>query len=188
MIRLYNYSCADCKLIWEGARPQRGSRCKSCAVRRANIIRTDPTKTVCSKCGGEKSYQADFCRGCRNQTGENNAMFGKAQPHLTEMNLGRKSDEHWNWKGGVPRKRDGKSQQWGVNVRKAGECAICTSRIGLEAHHLEAHNSNEDMRWDTGNGVCLCKVCHIGLHKMYGFGDNTSEQYLEFKEAYNARN
>lgn len=188
MTSQYTYSCVDCDLVWSGDRPQRGTRCKPHAMVHSNKSRKDITKTTCGKCGGQKSYQADFCRSCRDQHGENNAMYGRAQPHLTKLNTSRSSDEHWNWKGGVPRKRDGKSQQWGINVRKLGKCDLCEAIENLEAHHLEAHSANEALRWETTNGVCLCNSCHVAFHKMYGFGDNTTEQYLEFKEAVYASN
>ena len=188
MTKKYVYTCVDCDLVWEGNRPQRGVRCKPHAMTHSNISRKDVTKTTCEKCGNPKSYQAKYCRGCRDQMGENNPMYGKPQPHLTEYNLSRTSDEHWNWKGGIPRKRDGQSQQWGVNVRKVGVCGTCSSTEMLEAHHLESHDINKELRWETSNGVCLCKNCHLTFHKMYGFGDNTTEQYLEFKEKYNGSN
>ncbi|AUR97932.1 multiheme cytochrome [Vibrio phage 1.245.O._10N.261.54.C7] len=163
------------------------SICQKCKAVEIGKERIDPSKTTCA-CGNTKSYQAIGCKSCHDQTGDNNPMFGKAQPHLTELNLTRSPEDHPNWKGGVPRKREGQSQQWSVNVRKIGFCDLCNETAELQAHHLESHNLNVDKRWDVVNGVCLCKNCHVGFHKMYGFGDNTTEQYLEFKENYNGCN
>lgn len=188
MTKIYEYSCVECSSTWEGTRPQRGKRCKPCSSKQSSRNRTDSTKTTCSKCGGKKSYQANFCRGCRDQNGVNNHMYGKTQPHLTELNLAKPKEDHWNWRGGKPRKRDGKSQQWGVNVRKVGKCCICDSTDSLEAHHLESYNLSGDLRWEQSNGVCLCNTCHVDFHKQYGFGNNTTEQFNEYKENCNDSN
>ena len=49
--------------------------------------------------------------------------------------------------------------------------------IILKEYVLSKHNNNT-------NGVVLCKEVHILFHKIYGKGENTPEQFEEFKERY----
>lgn len=50
----------------------------------------------------------------------------------------------------------------------------------LKAHHKNGCNWAIDERLDTENGVTLCDDCHKIFHHIYGYGDNTAEQFDEF--------
>jgi len=67
-------------------------------------------------------------------------------------------------------------------------CQVCNSEIsGFRkkiAHHYESYAKNKKLRYDLDNGVCLCEDCHIKFHKQYGFGNNTKQQFLNFKRDY----
>lgn len=64
-------------------------------------------------------------------------------------------------------------------------CQIC-NKVGtiLNAHHFESYANNLELRVIVSNGVTLCKSCHDNFHKKYGRGNNTKEQYIEFKGSY----
>ena len=49
-----------------------------------------------------------------------------------------------------------------------------------ELHKLEEYVVSYHQ--DNSNAVVLCKEMHDLFHKMYGYGNNTKEQYIEFKE------
>lgn len=60
-------------------------------------------------------------------------------------------------------------------------CCNCGKRGDiLNAHHLNGYNWFEDGRLDINNGVTLCKKCHDNFHKIYGKGNNTEKQFIEF--------
>ena len=62
-------------------------------------------------------------------------------------------------------------------------CKYCGKRGGkLIAHHLDGYNWCIEKRTDVNNGITLCLICHKKFHSIYGYGNNTLEQYLEFEE------
>ena len=76
-------------------------------------------------------------------------------------------------------------EEWSFNVKKAYNfiCYICKYSKGnkLVSHHLNSWDIHPQQRLDLQNGVCLCEDCHKDFHHLYGFGQNTREQFEEWK-------
>lgn len=53
--------------------------------------------------------------------------------------------------------------------------SICHRAMKLKLKYKNVHRNN---------GIVLCKRCHTEFHYIYGIGDNTKEQYLDFKNNY----
>lgn len=77
---------------------------------------------------------------------------------------------------------------WRRNVyeRDNYTCQCCKDDKGgnLNAHHLDGYNWAVDKRTEVDNGVTLCDKCHIQFHDVYGKGNNTREQFYEFKNTF----
>ena len=77
---------------------------------------------------------------------------------------------------------------WQQQVKEQANytCDCCGKHNGstLHSHHLDGYDWCKERRRDLTNGVCLCEQCHRDFHHHYGYGDNTEEQYLEYKFAY----
>lgn len=48
------------------------------------------------------------------------------------------------------------------------------------SHHLDGYNWCKEKRMDVDNGITLCEECHKEFHSIYGYGDNTKEQFEEW--------
>ena len=60
-------------------------------------------------------------------------------------------------------------------------CIICGKKHkDLVVHHLDSYDWCEEKRQDISNGVTLCEICHKNFHSIYGNGNNTKEQFIEW--------
>lgn len=61
------------------------------------------------------------------------------------------------------------------------KCTLCGSNKGIVAHHLDGFDNHPDKRFDIHNLTTLCNECHVKFHRKFGYGNNTKEQFKEFK-------
>lgn len=49
--------------------------------------------------------------------------------------------------------------------RDKHKCQMCGAGVLLAVHHIKSFSANESLRTDIENGITLCKLCHIAVHK-----------------------
>ena len=122
----------------------------------------------CRKCGTKKMLETRKELGYTwIKSGEEHASWNH---NLTKEERENKRDflEYKDWRNSVYQ-RDNYTCQ-------------CCGDMGnkLNVHHLDGYNWCEEKRIDINNGVTLCEDCHGDFHKIYGYGDNTIEQFIKF--------
>lgn len=172
--------------------------CRKCNSAKMSKDRKDERLTTCIDCGCKISYKGTRCKSCfaKYNSGENNHMFGKKLDDNHPIVIRNKliSEDptlHPNYKDGnsLDSRNSNKFKEWSEEVKNKYDntCDCCgyNRRIALKAHHLYSYEANKDIALDVENGVALCANCHEEFHKQYGYGNNTKEQYIIFKEVYN---
>ena len=76
-------------------------------------------------------------------------------------------ERHACWKGGSPRCRGGRYTIWAraVLMRHGMKCKKCGSEKSIEAHHIRPWAKFADLRYKVSNGIPLCGLCHINVHR-----------------------
>ena len=147
----------------------------------ANYMKTGET-VKCYVCGkefykiksqidrSEKHFCSEKCK-CEHQTTLRGELNPQYNPNLTdeERIANRDYIEYTKWREEVYKRDNYTCQRCGDN--KGGN---------LVAHHLNGYDTFKEQRTEVNNGVTLCNVCHKEFHSLYGYGNNTKEQYEEW--------
>lgn len=128
---------------------------------------------------------------------------GDAEVYISKLTTGEtrscgcicraKGKDHFNWDVTIPEQdrlmkrgsvKNPLYEEWRKKVyqRDGYTCQLTGQRGDLVAHHLYAWNRYPDKRYDPDNGVTLLASVHRTFHRLYGRGDNTREEFDEFKE------
>ena len=54
-----------------------------------------------------------------------------------------------------------------IRLRDNGRRVVCRSRVGIVAHHIVRKSFLIEARFQTGNGITLCKACHCQPHEAF---------------------
>lgn len=149
---------------------------KNCELLSLEYINNSSLLKYICKCGNTSEInlsnflKGTMCEECYRESckGENNHHWN---PNLTEEDriIKRNYDEYKIWRTLI-------------FERDNYTCQCCGDSKGsnLNAHHKDGYNWCKEKRLDVNNGVTLCKNCHSEFHKMYGYGNNTYNQFEEF--------
>lgn len=69
-----------------------------------------------------------------------------------------------------------------VRAKCNHQCFCCKEKLSGngDVHHLNSHDWDVENRLNPNNAVLLCDNCHKKFHSIYGYGNNTKEQFLEW--------
>jgi 5-methylcytosine-specific restriction endonuclease McrA len=65
-----------------------------------------------------------------------------------------------------------------VFSRDGYTCQRCGRGRGIVAHHVENYHACRSKRLDLNNGVTLCRECHVGFHRVFGYKNNSLAQLV----------
>lgn len=84
------------------------------------------------------------------------------------------------------KRRKPEYREWvkAIYERDNYSCTVCYVTENIVAHHLDGFNWCVARRTDIDNGVVLCDTCHKEFHGEYGYGNNTVEQFEEWRDNY----
>lgn len=112
--------------------------------------------------------------------------------HKCGISNKKRGEEHPSWNPNLTdeerknKRKYSDYSKWRRDVFKRDNhsCQCCGNNKGgnLNAHHLNSHDWDIEGRVDPDNGITLCSLCHTDFHMLYGFGNNTKEQYEEYIE------
>ena len=139
------------------------------------IIQCDCCKKIYKKSYSEyilHNHQGNtYCQECANTvlfSGENSPRWNFFKTE-EERIIGRKIPEYSSL---VKR----------TFIRDNYTCQCCGKEIHQDGvvHHLNSYDWCIDGRLDITNCILICENCHKNYHSIYGYGQNTREQYEEW--------
>lgn len=114
------------------------------------------------------------CKQCfiESISAENNVQYNHDIPESERLKI-RKASKIIHWKNELLKLYN--------NI-----CFICgyNKLYNLVAHHKNSHDWCKKEAYDIENGVILCKNCHSEFHYIYGYGNNTKQQFEEYSKQF----
>ena len=152
----------------------------------------------CDYCGKEfeklhsqvKRSVHHFCsKECKSKWQEDN-LYGENNPNYGNTGV-ITGEKHPRWNPNLTqeeRERGRKIEGYSEFIKNVFErdnytCQVTGIRGGdLVVHHLYSYNKYRCLRTAIENGVTVSKEIHKEFHNIYGYGNNTEEQWNEFIE------
>lgn len=136
-------------------------------------------QVYCERCGNIKTmHPSNYYDGLTND---------KYYCYSCKRILFRSKENSPRWNPNIPQAKRIKERDCLENIlftknvlcRDNYICQKCGSKADV-VHHLDGYNWCIDRRFDETNGISLCKTCHKNFHAMYGYGNNTENQFFEW--------
>lgn len=142
--------------------------------------------------------QCDCCDKIYNQPYASYCKYnrdGKIYCKQCTMKLFMSGEKHFRWKTDKTQEEriNGRNyDEYYIFIRKVLQrddytCQCCKNKVDGDAnvHHLDGYDWCQEKRTDETNGITLCENCHKNFHSVYGYGNNTKQQFEEWIEIAN---
>jgi hypothetical protein len=189
------WKCDDCMDSDKVARSER----RKLSFPEVNFLVESKQCELLSESYGGYYDELQFMCSCGNKFHKTFAAFKLSSECSNCYSKKRCGENNWRWNPGLTEEErernksrasfpDQKEWKKKVYKRDGYSCVVCGSSKSntLRAHHLDGYNWCVEKRTDVSNGVTLCEQHHSEFHSVYGYGDNTREQFDEWYE--NKRN
>lgn len=154
--------CGECeKEFWIFRAWLRGGKAgkycsRICAEKNRPPQKNYRVECICVICGGKyivRRYRQFITKCCSRRC---------QRIHCGRLNSG---ENHPNWKGGIS-SRSWKAKKWERVVKKRDGyvCTVCSSKEGIQAHHIKRWEEYPELRYNISNGVTLCGQHHAKEH------------------------
>ena len=142
---------------------------------------TAKVEICCDKCGKTRIIRYDIYNK-HNHDGKTYCKGCAAKEY-------RSGENHYQWKHNKSNEERVKGRDYHeydefikrVLCRDNFTCQCCgATNCRLNVHHLNGYDWYIEGRIDDTNGISLCENCHKNFHSIYGYGNNTKEQFEEW--------
>ena len=155
---------------------EKGTRRKAISSEVAStVLQTEASRNALKKIMQTEKYKQ---KQSESKKGEKNGMYGVKGKYHPNWNNELSNEER------IEKRHTYKDEQWRKSVFEKDNytCQYCGDNKGhnLNAHHKNGHHWCKEQRYETDNGVTLCEECHKYFHSIYGYKNNTEEQFNEW--------
>lgn len=113
-------------------------------------------------------------------------LKGRGCPKCSQRKFCGENNPRWNSELTDEERETGRNysdyKEWREKVfqRDNYTCQVTGKQGRLVAHHLYSYDKNKNKRLDINNGITILEEIHKQFHSIYGYGNNTLEQWEEF--------
>lgn len=115
---------------------------------------------------------------------------GEIYCHKCAMKLFNTGENNYLWNSNITKEEREEQRSYPEYVKLVKKvmtrdqyiCKICGGHKSgdLIVHHLNGYNWCKEGRLDEKNCITLCQNCHGSFHSIYGYGNNTKEQFEQW--------
>lgn len=115
-----------------------------------------------------------------------NLLRGRNCPECHRRKFCGENNPRWNSDLTTEDRETGRNypdyKEWRESVfqRDNYTCQVTGKKGRLVVHHIYSYDKYKELRLELDNGITVLEEVHLQFHSIYGYGNNTLEQWNEF--------